>query len=177
MNAILLPHLNMSHKSSILATVASVCTAALLLLSAGGANAQEKTTYIGPSVSFVGGGSLIGVNAKFKVADSISVRPFVQFGTITYGAFGNDSVTIFGASATYDLNIPRSDFNPYAGVGYQSGPGSKNVGFGLSIPSPITSGIYFEVGTDYNISDSIALNASYRIKDGGSFNLGGAYRF
>jgi Outer membrane protein beta-barrel domain len=175
MNTILHPDLDMSRKSSILATAAAVCTAALVLLSAGGATAQEKTTYVGPSIGFSNGDTFYGVNAKFKISDNISVRPFVQFASRSFGPV-SASLTVAGASASYDFSLPSSDFNPYAGLGYLSSTGSASYQ-GITYSAPGGSGIYFEVGTDYNISDIIALNANYKFRDGGYFSFGGAYRF
>ncbi len=174
MNATLYPDLVMFRKFSILAAASSVCTAALVLLSVGGAIAQEKTTYVGPSIGFSNGTTLYGINAKFKVADSISVRPFVQFANRSYGPV-SASLTFYGASASYDFNIPSSDFNPYAGIGYLGATGSASYQ-GITY-SATDSGVYFEIGTDYNISDTIALNANYKFKDNGYFSFGGAYRF
>ena len=174
MNTILHPDLVMSRKSSVLAASASVCTTALVLLAAGGAIAQEKTSYVGPSIGFSSGETLYGVNAKVKVSDNISVRPFLQFASRSYGPV-SASITFYGASASYDFSLPRSDFNPYAGLGYLGATGS--VSYQGTTYSATDSGIYFEIGTDYNISDTIALNANYKFKDSGYFSFGGAYRF
>ncbi|WP_373542172.1 outer membrane beta-barrel protein [Chamaesiphon sp.] len=163
----------MSHKISILAAAAAVSTAALVLL-AGGAIAQEKTSYVGPSIGFSDGDTLYGVNAKFKVSDNISVRPFIQFANRSVGPV-SASVTLYGASASYDFSLPSTDFSPYAGIGYLAATGSAS--FQGITYSATDSGIYFEVGTDYNISETIALNANYKFKDDGYFSFGGAYRF
>ncbi|WP_310481848.1 outer membrane beta-barrel protein [Chamaesiphon sp. VAR_48_metabat_403] len=163
----------MSSKKSIFA-VASLLTASCVLLSAGGASAQEKTSYVGPSIGFSNGTTLFGINAKIKVADSISVRPFVQFGSRSIGPV-NGNVTFYGASATYDFSLPSTQFAPYAGVGYLGATAS--VSFQGQSASGSDSSIYFEVGSDYNVTDSIAINANYKFKDNGFFSVGGAYRF
>jgi Outer membrane protein beta-barrel domain len=164
----------MIYKSSILAVISSMATAAIVMCSVSSVSAQEKTSYVGPSIGFGSGDAVYGVNAKFKVADDISVRPFIQFGNRSAGSV-NATLTLYGASASYDFTLPQSEFKPYAGVGYIGATAS------VSVPganfSGSSSGIYFEVGSDYNISDTIALNANYKFRDGGYLSVGGAYRF
>lgn len=160
----------MFDKSSIFAATSAAIASACVLMCAGSVTAQEKTTYVGPSIGFGSGVTVFGVNGKFKVADSISVRPFVQFGSVS-----SVSITYYGASATYDFSFPQSEFQPYAGVGFLGATASASFA-GTSV-SASTSGLYFEVGTDYNISDTIALNANYKFRDGGYLSLGGGYRF
>jgi opacity protein-like surface antigen len=154
----------------------SVLVVTIAVLSATSAMAQPSNkNYIGPSIGFgsAGGGSttLFGVNSKFGVADSISVRPYVQFGSVA-----GIGITSYGATATYDFNIPQSDFAPYAGIGY--GGVSASAG-GQSVSG---GGLALEFGADYHVNDSVALNASYRILNisGGSastFNIGGGFKF
>lgn len=168
-------NLIMFNKSSIIAATSAAIASACLLMCVESATAQsapiqDKTTYVGPSIGFGSGVTVYGVNGKFKVADSISVRPFVQFGSVS-----GINITYYGASATYDFSLPQSEFQPYAGVGYLGATASASFA-GTSV-SASTSGIYFEVGSDYNISDSIALNANYKFRDSGYFSLGGGYRF
>ena len=171
LTTILYPDLmTMTRKFSILATVSSSLTAALLLSSVSSAIAQEKTSYVGPSIGFSGGETLYGINGKVKVADSISIRPFLQFSSRDYGPV-NASITLYGAAATYDFSLPSSGFNPYAGIGYLGATGSAS--FQGITYSATDSGVYFEVGSDYSISDSIALNANYKFKDSGYFSFGG----
>ena len=164
----------MSSKKSIFAVASCLLTASCVLLSAGGASAQEKTSYVGPSIGFSNGTTLFGINAKVKVADSISIRPFVQFGSRSVGPV-SATVTFYGASATYDFSLPSTQFAPYAGVGYLGATASAS--FQGSSASASDSSIYFEVGSDYNITDSIAVNANYKFKDNGFLSIGGAYRF
>ncbi len=164
----------MTRKSSILAVASSLGMAAVVMFSGGSVSAQEKTSYVGPSIGFGSGNTVYGINAKFKVADDISVRPFIQFGNRSEGPV-SASLTLYGASATYDFNLPQSEFKPYAGVGFLGATASVSVP-GASV-SGTGSGIYLEVGSDYNISDTIALNANYKFRDGGYLSVGGAYRF
>jgi opacity protein-like surface antigen len=146
-----------------------------IVSSSDSAKAQDaKKNYVGPSIGFGSAGgsgtTLFGVNSKFGVADSVSVRPYVQF-----GSFAGVSITSYGATATYDFSLPKSEFAPYAGIGFggitASGGGGSATGSGLAI----------ELGGDYNVSDSIALNANYRIlTNNGSvsvLNIGGGFKF
>jgi hypothetical protein len=166
------PKTVMFYKSSIFAAASSLLTAALVLVSVGGAiAADEKTSYVGPSIGFSNGTTLYGINAKIKVADSISVRPFIQFGSISAGPV-SATLTNYGASATYDFSLPDAGFNPYLGVGVLGS--SVSVG---NFGSASGSGIYFEAGADYNASESIVINANYKFRDSGYLSIGGGYRF
>lgn len=143
-----------------------------IVSSANNAMAQDaKKNYVGPSIGFANGTTLFGVNSKFGVSDNVSVRPYAQFGSI-----GGISITSYGATATYDFSIPKTDFAPYAGIGFGGLTGSAG---GASASA---SGLALEFGSDYNVSDSIALNANYRILTNGNgngslFNIGGGFKF
>jgi opacity protein-like surface antigen len=166
----------MFSKSSVVTATSAIFTATFVLLSVGGASASEqKNNYVGPTIGFSSGTTLYGVVSKFKVADSFSLRPFIQFASASSGP-SSATVTIYGASATYDFNLPNSGFNPYAGVGYAGGSVSYNTP-GSSGSFNLGSGIYFEAGADYHATDSIAINANYKFKDGGYLSIGGGYRF
>jgi opacity protein-like surface antigen len=154
----------MSCKSYISAATASLLTAVLVAISATGAIAGEEKSYVGPIISPGFGATLFGVAAKFPVAENISARPFFQF-----ASQGGASLSYYGASATYDFKIPNSEFKPYAGIGL-AGISVSAGGFG----GASAAGIYFDLGTDYAISDSIVLNAAYR---GGLFSIGAGYQF
>ena len=153
----------MSYKSYISAATASLMTAVLVAISATGAMAGGEKSYVGPIISPGFGATLFGVAAKFPVADNISARPFFQF-----ASQGGASLSYYGASATYDFKIPNSEFKPYVGLGY-AGVSVSAGGFGGA-----ASGLIFDIGTDYAISDSIVLNAAYR---GGLFSVGAGYQF
>lgn len=134
-------------------------------------DSSSKKNYVGPTISLGSGATLFGVNSKFGATDNISVRPFFQFASVD-GA----SVSFYGASATYDFVSPQSTmFTPYAGLGY--------IGVTVSAGSfsGSGSGLYGEVGADYNASDSIVLNTSYRsilsAGGGGYFSIGGGLKF
>jgi opacity protein-like surface antigen len=147
-----------------LALVASVLTIGTGLVSAPAIaqparDSAEKQNYIGPQVNFLNGTTGFGANSRFGIADNISVRPFIGFAS---------SVTYFGASATYDFNLdnpgqPSSGFTPYAGVGF--------------IGDNISSTVFLELGSDYNLSENIVLNANYRFRDRGFFSIGAGFKF
>jgi hypothetical protein len=136
------------------------------------ATAQDaKKNNIGPSIGFANGVTFFGVNSKFGVSDNVSVRPYVQFGSVA-----GVSLTNYGATATYDFSIPKTDFAPYAGIGFGGLTGSAGGSSGS------TSGLIVELGSDYNASDSFVLNANYRILTNGNgngsiFNIGGGLKF
>jgi hypothetical protein len=122
---------------------------------------QNKHNYVGPSVSFGGGSTAIGANSRFGLADSISVRPFIAF---------DSGSSIYGGSVTYDFNLDTGEgqsngFTPYGGVGIIGASGFGN------------SGIYFEIGADYNANESIVLNANHRFNGGGFTSIGAGFKF
>jgi hypothetical protein len=128
---------------------------------------NKKKNYIGPAVTLGSDVSAFGVNSRFGLSDNFSIRPFIEFATIQ-----GLSITLLGAAATYDFNISQSDFQPYAGLGY----------IGASITDGVNSisgsGIYGIIGVDYSLSDSLGLNANYRITNGGGlFNIGAGLKF
>jgi opacity protein-like surface antigen len=156
---------------------------------------EKKKNYVGFTV-----GSIIlnipayGINAKFEVADNISVRPFIQFAKLprviresvrsnTSGGDINASGALYGVSATYDFNIPKSEVAPYAGIGLVSASGNvsytganKNSGSGSGSASPL----FIEIGADYNFTENVVINANYKFspqEDFGLLSFGAGYRF
>ena len=128
-----------------------------------------------------------GITGKIGVADNISIRPFISAGTESsrvVGNFGSANLEFtnatVGVAATYDLNLSNSDFTPYGGLGYSSSIAKANlVGSNQSLIERTTSGVYLEVGTDYQLPDSrIVLNANYKLQDGGGlFGISVGYGF
>jgi opacity protein-like surface antigen len=129
-----------------------------------------------------------GVTGRIGVTENISVRPFISFGSgsskETIGLTPVDvsySTTTYGLSATYDLNLPNSEFTPYGGLGYASNSVSSSfstLGNTANPPVNSKSGVYVEIGTDYQVADSIILNANYKLLDGGSlFGIAVGYGF
>jgi opacity protein-like surface antigen len=120
------------------------------------AQAQEKT-YVGPAVSSFG----VGAIGRFSVSENVSIRPFAEYSTF-YGGSGLG----FGAAATYDFKLQDSKFVPYIGAGYAAG--SISVGSGIFSSSVNYGGVFITTGVDYQISDSMTLNASYGSTLGGA---------
>jgi hypothetical protein len=127
------------------------------------AGESARKNSVGPAITLVGGLTGFGANARFGIADNVSVRPYVIFFSGT-GA----SATAFGGDITYDYNFPKSDWTIYGGLRVGStviSNGTQSAGFG---------GIVFNVGTDYQISDSLVLNANGNF---GGLTLGGRFNF
>jgi hypothetical protein len=150
-------------KSSVFIATSSILTGTLVLLSVSTASAaEEKSNYIGPSINFINDTTLYGVTSRFRVADNVSARPFVQFANSGAGTLG-----LYGVGVSYDLNIPNSGLVPYIGGGYVVASNTGNF--------IVKSADYLELGTDYNASESIAINANYKTNSWFNFSVG--YRF
>jgi opacity protein-like surface antigen len=151
----------------------------------------KQKYYIAPSISFGQqlnaslGGQFIpgtgatltayGVTGKIEVADNISVRPFFTVGngsspTISIAGFTgtvNYASTTYGLSGTYDYKIPNSDFTPYGGAGFYSNSVNTSVTPNiLGVGTTSQFGLYLEAGVDYQVSESIILNANYKSVNG-----------
>ena len=145
----------------------------------------NKRNYVGLTVGSIFQIPAYGLTAKIGVADNISVRPFIQFAKVPRIVSSFDGANdvnidgfIYGLSATYDFNIPKSDFIPYAGIGLANASGTAT----SSNPTPssssgFTSPVYIELGADYNFTDNITINANYKFQDLGFFSFGAGYRF
>lgn len=115
-----------------------------------------------------------GITGRIGISDSISIRPFIAVGTGNVSGINFENAT-FGASVTYDLNIPNYDFTPYGGIGYATS--TLKVPTLTSLDRSTSSG-YIEVGADYQLPDSnIVLNANYKIQDGGTFGISAGWGF
>jgi hypothetical protein len=103
------------------------------------------------------------VNGKFGIAESISIRPIIAFGSGSTG---------IGASATYDFNLPgqsSTKFEPFAGIGFLTNTSAGGNGI-----------FYAQVGTDFDITENIVLNGDLKIPlNGGStnFGIGAGFKF
>jgi opacity protein-like surface antigen len=128
-----------------------------------------------------------GVTGKIGVSENISIRPFISagigssrenlgFSTPIDVEFTNATV---GVAATYDLNLSNSDFTPYGGIGYSSSVAKASVAGSNQSIERTTSGVYLEVGTDYQLpASNIVLNANYKLQDGGGlFGISVGYGF
>jgi hypothetical protein len=106
------------------------------------ARAEYNDGYIGPSVSFGDGQTAIGINAKMRLGDNFSFRPY-WVPSVRYGA-----------SLTYDLRSGE----PGAGI-------APFVGFGWGInneKNPNSSG-FVHIGLDANLSEKFTLFTSVNI--------------
>ncbi len=162
----------MMHKSFFLKAVIPFWTAAFFLLVNDQVKAEEgkSKNNVGITTSFINDITFYGITSKIGITDNISVRPFIELGNTTVDGT-NASVVFYGASATYDFDIPNSGLSPYVGVGV----GSASVSFGNASAS--AGGYYSEIGVDYNASNSIVINANYKIGGSGYLSIGGGYRF
>jgi outer membrane protein W len=164
---------------SLVIIVATLCIETSVQASAG-------KNYIAPTVSF-GLETTKGINSKFVVADHVSIRPFLEFGS-------NDKIlsfgTAMGSSITYDFsNSPKDLFQPFVGIGYevndtQTRTLEPSMGFfGVQTFTQKQSRNFFvEAGSDFNVSPGISINTRVRIplEDTGrdpTFSIGTGFRF
>ncbi len=130
------------------------------------ATAQTGQSVVGPSVAFGSGDTVFGIDSKFGVADSISIRPAIYFGS------GN---TLFGSAVTYDFNLPNTGANKI----------TPFVGGSLLFGSNSGSSSLFSIlgGADFDVSDSIQLKGAINvpISNGGSgstfVTIGAGFKF
>jgi hypothetical protein len=182
-------------------SILSLTTIAMVSLVAMPAHSQtvdgNQKNYVGPQIVVSGYGSGFGVNGRIGVAENISVRPHASF--VKSSTPGAGDITTFGAGATYEFSLSQpgqpSKFTPYAGVGYDTSSSSFSPATNSAISSlppeiasqvknnlnqatsPILSGFYAEIGSDYQLNDTFALNANYRAGALGGFSIGGSYKF
>ncbi len=135
------------------------------------AEGENKDNFIGPAVTFGNGQSIVGVEGKFSITDNIAVRPSFSFANLA-GA----GVTVFGGSATYDLNTDNSQFIPFVGLGmnFYTVEGKAN--------SSSTTG-FAQAGVDLNLNPGITVTGDLKVPFDSSsvfgtvFTIGGGYRF
>jgi Outer membrane protein beta-barrel domain len=152
-------------------------------------NQSKKRNYVGFTVGSFLQIPAYGINAKIEVADNISVRPFIQYAKLPDSLLRleagknvdvNVSGFIYGLSATYDFNVPKSDFVPYAGIGLANASGSATGIDGNNNnvnTSGFTSPVFVELGVDYNFTENVTLNLNYKFQDLGFLSIGAGYRF
>lgn len=118
--------------------------------------ASPKKIYVGPQVELNG---LTGVGAigRIPVSDNFSVRPAVTF---------YNGVTLITGAVTYDFDLPQSQLVPYVGLGYSVL--AANGGGGVA------AGFTGQAGVDYEISDSITLNANLKFT---GISVGAGFKF
>jgi hypothetical protein len=102
--------------------------------------------YIGPSVNFGNGSTVIGIDSKFGIADHISLRPYVTFPS---------GGTTYGTSLTYDWDLRQSPLpiTPFIGLGINFNSISSNTQ---------TTG-FAQLGADLDVSESFSLLGSVSI--------------
>jgi hypothetical protein len=157
----------------------SVCCTAILLNGclamsawAGEADDRNNDNYIGPTVTFGGGQTIVGVSGKFKITEQISVRPSYSFANLA-GA----GVTVAGGSATYEIDMQNPQVQPFVGVGLNVY--TVNVGS----TSNSTTAAFVQAGVDLNLNQSLAVTSDVKVPLDSSaplgtvVSVGGGYRF
>jgi opacity protein-like surface antigen len=150
-----------------IATLTILCASATVMGVMQPAIAQTGQSAVGPSVAFGSGSTVFGIDSKFGVADSISIRPAIYFGS------GN---TLFGSAVTYDFNLKGS------------GGGNKItpfVGGSLLFGSNSGSSSVFSIlgGADFDVSDNIQLKGAVNVPisnngNGSTFvTIGAGFKF
>jgi hemolysin activation/secretion protein len=154
-------------KKNIVALVMLCSSVATLGMSAS-ARAEMGQNSIGPSVSIGGGTTTVGIDSKFGVSDSLSIRPFVYF-----PSGGTD----FGAALTYDFNL-RNPGNKVQITPFLGGAVDVATGSGVS-----TTTVGFVAGADFDVTDSVQLKAALNVPLSNSngqttdVTLGAGFRF
>jgi hypothetical protein len=154
-------------KKNIVALV-MLCTSAVGLGFGAPAKAAIGENTIGPAIGIGNGTTTIGIDSKFGVSDTLSVRPFVFF---------PNGATTFGAGLTYDFSLPNPakvvQITPFLGGGVAIASAS-----GVSNSSTT---VYLTGGADFAINENIELKAALSIPltSGQTTNvvLGAGYRF
>jgi hypothetical protein len=155
-------------KKNIVAFV-MLCSSVVALGMSAPAKAEMGKNSIGPSLGIGNGQTAIGIDSKFGVSDSLSIRPFVYFPR---------GGTIFGSGLTYDFNLSNSgnkvQITPFIGGTVAVGSGNNGG------PSQTTVG--FTGGADFAVTDSVELKASLDVplssnNSSTSVRLGAGFRF
>lgn len=128
------------------------------------ATAQTGQSVVGPSVAFGQGNTVFGIDSKFGVAESVSIRPAIYF---------NSGNTLFGSAITYDFNLPGGGANkitPFVGGSLFFGSNSGN-----------SSNFNILGGADFDVSDTIQLKGAVNVpisSGGGTFvTIGAGFKF
>jgi hypothetical protein len=140
---------------------------------ANGANAAEPNdNFIGPTVTFGNGQSIVGIGGKFNITDQVSVRPSYSFANLA-GA----GVTVAGGSATYEIDVNSSQLQPFVGVGVNI----YSVSTGNTTSSSTT--VFAQAGVDMRAGQSLTLTGDVKVPMDSSaplgtvVSIGGGYRF
>jgi hypothetical protein len=128
------------------------------------AQAQLGQNNVGASVLFGNGQTSVGIDSRFGIYDSFSVRPSVYF---------PNNTTTFGAAITYDFPTVDAErkLTPFGGVGVRFNSGGNN--------SNTTA--YLTAGADYNIDSLFVLKANLNVplssSDSTNVAVGAGIRF
>jgi hypothetical protein len=131
-----------------------------------------KGNFVGPSITIGNGQSILGVEGRIGITDHIAVRPSYSFANLA-GA----GVTVWGGSATYDINIDNPQIVPFVGLGMNfytvnmgGVTGTSNTGFA-------------QAGVDISLDQKISVTGDVKVPfNSGSvlgtvFSIGGGYHF
>jgi hypothetical protein len=145
-------------------TIFSTITA---LIVSSPAQSQTKPNQIGPSLSFGGGESVFGVDARFPVSQNISIRPNVRF---------PGGGVALGAAATYDFNSnwTVAGLEPYVGAGLNlyTGDNSNN---GANLVGYAIGGADYALSNQFNLTGS--LNIPFTSGYSTNISLGIGYKY
>jgi opacity protein-like surface antigen len=132
----------------------------------------SNENYIGPTVTFGGGQTIVGIGGKFKITDNLSLRPSYSFANLA-GA----GVTVVGGSATYDMDLHSDQVQPFVGVGVNF--------YTVNNTSQVNSSTaaFAQAGIDLKASSSVAITGDVKVPLAANAPLGtvvtfgGGYRF
>jgi hypothetical protein len=151
-------------------SMVAIASSMAALSSISPARAEMGTSVVGASLLIGGGTTSIGLDSKFGVSETLSVRPFLYFPS---------GGTIFGTGLTYDFQNfgknPKVKITPFLGGGIAIGSNSSGA-------SATTA--FLTAGADFAVTPEIELKASLDIPFNStigvtttSVKLGGGYRF
>jgi hypothetical protein len=151
-----------------LATLIAIGSTIAALGAISPAQAQMGKNSIGPSLQFGNSSTTFGIDSKFGVNESLSIRPFIYFPS---------GGTLFGSGLTYDFNLQNSSnkvqITPYLGgaveIANANGGGS-------------TTTVAFVGGADFDVTESVQLRGGLFVPLSSNgrattFNIGAGFRF
>jgi hypothetical protein len=128
-------------------TLLMLCTSAIILGISTAAQAEIGKNAVGPSLAISDGKAYFGVDSKFVINETLSVRPFIYFPS--RGA-------MFGAGLTYDFNTPnpvkKYQVTPFVGGAVAVATGSNS-----------TTAVYITGGADFDITDNIQFKGALNV--------------
>jgi hypothetical protein len=128
-------------------TLLMLSTSAVILGIGTAAQAEIGQNAVGPSLGISDGKAYFGVDSKFVIKETLSVRPFIYFPS---------SGAIFGAGLTYDFIVPnpvkQSQATPFVGGAVAVASGSNS-----------TTAVYITGGADFDITDNIQFKGALAV--------------